>query len=62
VQDRNDRSGATEQLFRFAKKSVRSVNNTSLWLRESAYGQGHDANGKTILITEAEIPFMVAGT
>jgi hypothetical protein len=39
-----------------------SVSNTTLWPRELANGQGSDANGKKILITEVEILNMVAGT
>jgi hypothetical protein len=52
---RNDCSG-------LQKNPCDSVSNMTLWPRESAYGQGHDANGKKILITEAGILFMVAGT
>jgi hypothetical protein len=44
------------------KNPCDSVSNMTLWPREIAYGQGHDANGKKILITEAEILNMVAGT
>jgi hypothetical protein len=52
---RNNRSG-------LQKNPCDSVSNMTLWPRESANGQGYDANGKKILITEAKILNMVTGT